>query len=60
MGSQTAFGPRGAANLLEKATTWAAIIFMVTSITLSIASSRGTSSSSVLHGIKTAPAQKTK
>ena len=36
MGSQTAFGPRGAATVLTKATTWCAIIFMVTSITLSV------------------------
>jgi preprotein translocase subunit SecG len=36
MGSQTAFGPRGAASALSKATTWSAVIFMVTSITLSI------------------------
>ena len=35
MGSQTAFGPRGAATALSRATTWSAIIFMVTSITLS-------------------------
>src|SRR5271166_4719484 len=28
-GSQTAFGPRGAANILSKATTWCAIMFMV-------------------------------
>lgn len=28
-GSQTAFGPRGAANVLSKATTWCAIMFMV-------------------------------
>lgn len=40
MGSQTAFGPRSAANALTKATTWAAIIFMLTSFTLAIASSR--------------------
>ena len=58
MGSQTAFGPRGAANLLEKATTWAAVIFMVTSITLSVYASRRTGSSSVLGGIKAAPTQK--
>ena len=45
MGSQTAFGPRGAATLLSKATTWSAVIFMVTSITLSIAASRRTSGS---------------
>jgi len=58
MGSQTAFGPRGAASLLERATTWAAILFMVSSITLSIyASRRGTSSGSVLEGLKPAPAQ---
>src|SRR5947209_296483 len=36
MGSQTAFGPRGAATLLQKATTASAVIFMVTSITLTI------------------------
>ena len=28
-GSQTAFGPRGAASVLSKATTWCAIMFMV-------------------------------
>ncbi len=28
-GSQTAFGPRGAANVLSKATTWCAIMFML-------------------------------
>ena len=36
MGSQTAFGPRGSATLLSKATTFSAILFMLTSITLSI------------------------
>ena len=35
-GSQTAFGPRGATNILSKLTTWSAIIFMVTSIALTI------------------------
>ncbi len=35
-GSQTAFGPRGAANFLSKATTWCAIVFMLTSLTLFI------------------------
>ncbi len=44
-GSQTAFGPRGGATLLSKATTWSAIIFMLTSITLSIYSSRRPTSS---------------
>jgi preprotein translocase subunit SecG len=35
-GSQTAFGPRGAATVLSKATTWSAVIFMITSFTLAI------------------------
>jgi preprotein translocase subunit SecG len=55
MGSQTAFGPRGAATALSRATTWSAIIFMVTSVTLSVyASRRANVSKSVLQGI---PAQ---
>ena len=33
-GSQTAFGPRAAANVLTRLTTWSAIIFMCTSICL--------------------------
>jgi len=52
-GSQTAFGPRGAANLLTKMTTWAAIIFMVTSISLTVVLSRSSSDHSVLSGVKT-------
>jgi preprotein translocase subunit SecG len=40
MGSQTAFGPRGTATLLSKATTIAAVLFMLTSLTLSIVSTR--------------------
>ena len=56
MGSQTAFGPRGAATLLSKATTWAAVIFMLSSITLSIYASRRPSTS-VLGNIKTQPAK---
>ena len=51
-GSQTAFGPRGAANLLTRLTTWSAVLFMVTSISLTILMSR-TSDRSVLSGIKT-------
>ena len=56
MGSQTAFGPRGAATALSKATTWSAVLFMVTSITLSIFAVRRSgaapSSGSVLSGTK--------
>ena len=33
-GSQTAFGPRGAATLLSQATTWCAIMFMVCAMSL--------------------------
>jgi len=51
-GSQTAFGPRGAATILTKATTWCAIIFMVTSITLSVVASRKTGTGSALQGYK--------
>ncbi len=40
MGSQTAFGQRGSATLLSKATTIAAVLFMVTSMTLSILATR--------------------
>jgi preprotein translocase subunit SecG len=52
-GSQTAFGPRGAANLLTKLTTWSAIIFMLTSIGLTVALSHATADRSVLSGTKT-------
>jgi preprotein translocase subunit SecG len=40
MGSQTAFGPRGSATLLSKATTISAVLFMVTSLSLSIMATR--------------------
>ena len=40
MGSQTAFGPRGSATLLSKATTVSAILFMCTSLSLSILATR--------------------
>jgi preprotein translocase subunit SecG len=53
MGSQTAFGPRGAATALSKATTWSAVMFMVTSITLSVAASRHHGPRSVLQDTKT-------
>jgi preprotein translocase subunit SecG len=58
MGSQTAFGPRGAATVLTKATTWSAVIFMLTSIVLSIyAGRRSTGGKSVLEGVKPAQTQ---
>lgn len=56
-GSQTAFGPRGTATIMTRVTTWCAIIFMLTSIALSIMSSHAvTSGGSVLSGEK-APQQ---
>lgn len=58
LGSQTAFGPRAGANLLTKLTTWAAILFMLTSFTLAIISARGGSTGgSVLDNTKSAPAK---
>lgn len=60
MGSQTAFGPRGAATLLGKATTWSAVIFMVTSITLSIFAARRTGGGSVFSGSRPAATQSQK
>jgi preprotein translocase subunit SecG len=44
-GSQTAFGPRGAATVLTRATTVAAIVFMITSIALTIMAGKGKSGS---------------
>ena len=41
MGSQTVFGPRGSATVLSKATTISAVLFMFTSMTLSIMATRG-------------------
>ena len=59
MGSQTAFGPRGSATVLSKATTVAAVLFMLTSLSLSVLYTRSGSSrvsgSSVLD--RTAPAK---
>src|SRR5580704_12185979 len=43
MGSQTAFGPRGSATLLSQVTTASAIVFMITSLSLSILATRGAS-----------------
>lgn len=61
-GSQTAFGTRGAATALTKMTTLAAVIFMLTSIALSMVSSRSRGSTdSVLEQVpaatETAPAE---
>jgi len=66
MGSQTTFGPRGSATVLSKATTIAAALFMVTSLSLAILATRGAgAASSVLDRNKaktttTVPAQPAK
>jgi preprotein translocase subunit SecG len=49
-GSQTAFGPRGTASLLTKMTSYAAIIFMLTSIGLTVLLARSAGDHSVLSG----------
>ena len=57
-GSQTAFGPRAAANVLTRLTTWSAVIFMCTSIALVVLYQRSTGTHSVLDNVKTsAPAK---
>ncbi|HEV8039310.1 MAG TPA: preprotein translocase subunit SecG [Bryobacteraceae bacterium] len=58
MGSQTAFGPRGSATVLSKATTIAAAMFMVTSLTLAILATRhAAASGSVLERQKATAAK---
>ena len=59
-GTQTAFGPRGTANLFTRLTTWSAVLFMITSVSLTILLSKS-SDRSVLSGEKTtqsSPAKK--
>ena len=58
-GTQTAFGARGATTVLSKATTVCAIIFMVTSLGLSITYLRGSKGGSVMEGVRTTPATST-
>src|SRR5215472_5546372 len=59
MGSQTVFGPRGSATVLSKATTIAAALFMVTSLSLSIIATRSGKASStpgvLQKSVKTTP-----
>jgi preprotein translocase subunit SecG len=64
-GSQTAFGPRGAASVLSQATTWCAIMFMVCALALALRVDRSAGGdSSILEkfskpATKTAPATPT-
>jgi preprotein translocase subunit SecG len=52
-GSQTAFGPRGAATFLSKATTWCAVMFMLTSMMLVLRQDTVTTERSVLEKFNT-------
>src|SRR6202167_470308 len=58
-GSQTAFGPRGAATLLSQATTWCAIMFMICAMALVLRVDKaGGSGASILEKVsKSAPAK---
>ena len=47
--SNTVFGPRGAQSFLSKLTTGAAIIFMLTSLTLAFTTAKR---SSIMEGVK--------
>jgi preprotein translocase subunit SecG len=60
-GSQTAFGPRGAATILSQATTWCAVMFMVCALAMVVKVDRGLGTaggSSVLEKVSK-PAPKT-
>jgi preprotein translocase subunit SecG len=59
-GSQTAFGPRGAATILSQATTWCAIMFMVCAFALVLRTDKAVESGgSVLQGISKSAPKKT-
>lgn len=57
-GSQTAFGARGTATFLSKLTTAAAVVFMLTSMTLSVYRAKGTGFSVMQGARPSAPAPK--
>ncbi len=54
-GSQSVFGPRGAASLLSRVTTICAILFMITGLGLWLLSSKGTRS--VVSGVEAPPVE---
>jgi preprotein translocase subunit SecG len=59
-GSQTAFGPRGAANVLSKATTWCAVMFMLCAMAMVLRTDKAVGQgSSILEKVsRPAPAPK--
>jgi len=50
-GSQTAFGPRGAANVLSTATTWCAIMFMLCAMAMVLRSEKAIGQGSILQKV---------
>ena len=57
-GSQTAFGPRGAATVLSQATTWCAVMFMVCAMALALHSDRSAGQGNSVIYNTTKPASK--
>jgi preprotein translocase subunit SecG len=57
-GSQTAFGPRGAATVLSQATTWCAVMFMVCAMALALRSDRSAGQGNSVIYNTTKPASK--
>jgi len=57
-GSQTAFGPRGAATVLSQATTWCAVMFMVCAMALALRSDRSVGQGSSVIYDRAKPATK--
>jgi preprotein translocase subunit SecG len=59
-GSQTAFGPRGAATILSQATTWCAVMFMICALALMIRTDKAVEQGgSVLHQTSKSSPKKT-
>ena len=59
LGSQTVFGPRGSATVLTRATSISAILFMVTSLSLSLLSTGDSAGGGGILDKITAPVQQT-
>ena len=57
-GSQTAFGPRGAATVLSQATTWCAVMFMVCAMALALRADRAVGGGNSVIYNTSKPAQK--
>src|SRR5579862_9190634 len=57
-GSQTAFGPRGAATVLSQATTWCAVMFMVCAMALALRADRAVGGAGSVLYDRTKPAGK--